>query len=90
MGYPYGKTYLEKIQENPKECEEITKAYRVLRRKWLVEHPEVDDVSIPLKEEFAILGEAFDLASYEVGDISDQYHFMYDVIDELLTPKEEK
>lgn len=90
MSYPYDKTYLEKIQENPEECEAITEAYRILRKKWLVEHPETDDISIPLKEEFAILGEAFDLASYEVGDISDQYHFMWDVLDALLTSKEEK
>lgn len=51
MSYPYGKRYIDKIREHPKECQRI--------------------------------GEAFDLASDEVSEISDGYYFMRDVLEEL-------
>lgn len=90
MGYPYGDTYLEQIQKNPSECKEIEMAYRVLVEKYLKEHNKSDDIDLSLQETFSILGEAFELCSWTVRDISDQYHFMYDVLEILLTPKEEK
>lgn len=87
MGYPYDKTYLEKIQANTQECRQIRDAYYVLRDKYLKEHPEYDEISLPLSISFGILGEAFELGSWTVGNIPDQYHFMWDVLDELSAPK---
>ena len=37
-----------------------------------------------------MLGEAFELASYTVGGIMDAYHFLWDVVDALLTSDEER
>ena len=89
MSYPYDKTYLEQIQEHKNECKEIEQAFKVLRQKFIKDHEEytcVEDLS--LAENFEILGEAFDLASYTLDGVSDVYHFMWDVLEVLLTPKE--
>ena len=92
MGYPYGKTYLEQIQERPQECKEIEHAFYVLRLKYAKDHKYTDTIDLGLKENFQVLGEAFELASDTVGEIADVYHFMWDVIDALLNPegKDEK
>lgn len=85
MGYPYGKTYLEQIQEKPEECKEIRNAFWVLRQKYVKDHPKYSDgIELSLQENFSILGEAFELASDTVGSIQDPHHFMWDVLDELL------
>lgn len=89
MGYPYDKRYIDRIREHKKECEEIENAYYVLRRKYIKEHKEYGDpMDLSISESFAILGEAFELASATLDDISDTYHFMWDVLEELLTPME--
>ena len=91
MGYPYGKTYLEQIQDLPKECEEIRNAFYVLRSKYVKDHPKYEEsIDLSIKENFMILGEAFELTSSVIGSICDDYHFMWDVIDALLTPKKEE
>lgn len=83
MGYPYGKTYLEQIKDDKKECEFIRSAFYVLRDKYCREN-KTDSIALTMKEQFMILGEAFDLASFTLNDVNDEYHFMWDVIDELL------
>ena len=88
MGYPYGDTYLEQIQKHKQECEDIRKAYYVLLGKYCRDN-ETDDISLSLKESFSLLGEAFELQSVVLGGKIDLYHFMWDVLDTLLTPKEE-
>lgn len=88
MGYPFEKRYIEQIKENPKECERIGVAYQTLKQKYLEEHGE-DMVSLPLSKDFEILGEAFQYASNILDGITDQYHFMGDVLDLLLTPTKE-
>lgn len=90
MGYPYDKTYLEQIQSSKKECKEIENAFYVLRQKYVRDHGYSDSIDLTIKENFEVLGEAFELASATVGDIVDGYHFMWDIIEELLTPKEDK
>lgn len=92
MGYPYGKTYLEQIQERPHECKEIEQAFYVLRQKYAKDHKYSETIDLSLKENFEVLGEAFELASDTVGGIVDVYHFMWDVIEALLKPesKDEK
>ena len=85
LGYPYGDTYLEKIQKNPRECREIREAFYVLRQKYVKDHPEyTDTIEVSLQENFNILGEAFELVSDTVGGIMDPHHFMWDVLDELI------
>lgn len=90
MGYPYGKTYLEQIQENHQECEEIKQAFYVLRQKYARDHKIGDSIELTIKQNFEVLGEAFELASETVGNITDAHHFLWDVVDELLTPKDKK
>ena len=91
MGYPYGETYLEQIQRSKRECEEIRQAFYVLRQKYVKDHDGYSDiVDLSIKENFEVLGEAFELASDAADGISDEYHFMWDILDALLTPKEEK
>lgn len=85
MGYPYDKTYLEQIQDRPRECKEIRDAFYVLRNKFVKDNPEYKDpIELDIKENFAILGEAFELASDTVGGITDPYHFLWDILDELV------
>lgn len=84
MGYPYGKTYLEQIQESERERSDIRKAYWILRNKYNKDHGNVFDYDLTLKDEFALLGEAFELCSEVVGDITDTHHFLWDILDELL------
>ena len=81
MGYPYGDTYLEQIQKHKQECEDIRKAYYVLAHKYAKEK-HIDPIELTLTESFSLLGEAFELESVVL-------HFAWDVLDALLTPKEE-
>lgn len=91
MGYPYDKTYLEQIQGHKDECEEIEQAFTVLRKKFVKDSPDyADSIELPISEQFRLLGEAFELASWTLDGISDEYHFMWDVVEALLTPKEKK
>lgn len=83
MGYPYGDTYLEQIQKNKKECEDIRKAYYILVRKYAKEK-HIDPIELTLTESFSLLGEAFELESVVLDGVADIYHFMWDVLDELL------
>lgn len=87
MGYPYDKRYIDKIRENERECKEIENAFYVLRQKYTKDHGYSDSTELSLKENFEVLGEAFEFASDTVGGIMDGYHFMWDVIEELLTPE---
>lgn len=89
MGYPYGKTYLEKIQENPKEMEKIRNAYYLLlKQRAKLQGLDTDELDI--KESFEVLGEAFDLASDTIDGFIDDYHFMWDVLNALLPDKNNK
>lgn len=89
MSYPYDKTYLEQIQEHENECEEIEQAFKVLRQKFVKDSPDyTDSIELPISEQFRLLGEAFELASYTLDGVADEYHFMWDVLEALLTPKE--
>lgn len=87
MGYPYGKTYLRQIQENPKECKAIEEAFYILRKK-AAKSKGCEDIELSISEQFYILGEAFDLASVTLDGCTDESHFLQDVVKELLTPKE--
>lgn len=84
MGYPYDKSYLEQIKENKKECEKIINAFYVLRKKYVEENNLSDSIDLSIKENFMVLGEAFELASNTLENINDGYHFMWDVLLELL------
>ena len=88
MGYPYDKTYLQQIQESPKEMEVIRNAYWVLRSKYLADHPSEEGLSLSLATEFSLLGEAFELTSVVLEGCTDPYHFMWDILDELLKENE--
>lgn len=91
MGYPYDKTYLEQIQERPKECELIREAFYILRLKYLRDRGQnIDTDELSIKENFALLGEAFELASDVVDGITDAHHFMWDVLDALLPERSEE
>lgn len=83
MGYPYDDTYLEQIQRSESECQDVRKAYWLLRAKYIMDH-EHGELDLELEQEFALLGEAFRLCSDTVGGITDTHHFMWDVLDELL------
>ena len=89
MGYPYDKTYLEQIQENEKECEHIRDAYYVLAHKYAKDHND-DPTELTIIDSFKLLGEAFELESDVLEGRIDGYHFMWDILDALLTPKKEK
>lgn len=89
MGYPYEKTYLERIKEDDRECQNIKEAFYVLRRKYVKDHNYTDSIDLSITEEFALLGEAFELESTTLQGIADSYHFLWDVVDELLTSNEE-
>lgn len=91
MSYPYGDTYLEQIQKNPNECKQIEQAFYVLRKKYIKDHPGYNDpIDLTLPEQFMLLGEAFELGSQTLNGVSDEYHFVWDIIEALLTPTEEK
>lgn len=87
MSYPYDKTYLEKIQADPQEMNMIRNAYFLLLDKYCKDN-QCDYIELNLEQSFKILGEAFELASINVKDIPDAYHFMWDILDALLSPKE--
>lgn len=89
MGYPYGDTYLETIQKHPKECEQIKTAYYAYVQKFINEHGLTDAVDLTIKQQFEILGEAFEYYSDTLSGITDGYHFMWDVLGKLLTPTDE-
>lgn len=88
MGYPYDKTYLEKIQEN-NECNDIRTAFHILTSQYCEEH-QTDTVAMGVDEYFAVLGKAFKYASDTLEGVSDTYHFMWDVLDALLPEKSHK
>ena len=88
MGYPYDKTYLEQIQASKNECEDIRKAYYVLAHKYAKDN-NMDPIELDITESFKLLGEAFELESNVLDGCSDGYHFMWDILDALLTPKKE-
>lgn len=91
MSHPYDKTYLEQIQESKSECNEIEQAFKVLRQKFVKDSPDyTNSTELPISEQFRLLGEAFELASWTLDGIADEYHFMWDVVEALLTPKEKK
>lgn len=91
MSYPYDRTYLEQIQEKRGECDEIKNAFYTLRKKYIKEHKHVNDIiDLSVTEQFTLLGEAFELASYTLESAPDDYHFIWDVKDALLTSKEER
>lgn len=83
MGYPYGDTYLKQIQKNKNECREIRDAYFVLLNKYCKDN-HCDDIELDLRQMFAILAEAFELESWTLNGVTDVYHFMGDVVEELL------
>jgi len=89
MGYPYGKTYLEQIQEDKDECMRIQRAYYLLLKKHCKDNRR-DDIELTLKQMLALLAEAFELESTTLDGITDEYHFMWDIVDALLTPKKEE
>lgn len=89
MGYPHGDTYLERIQASEYERRHIREAYYVLAHKYCRENDK-EDIELSIKESFAILGEAFESESYVVNGIIDAYHFMWDVLDELLKERATK
>lgn len=91
MGYPFDKRYIDKIRESKRECEDITNAFNVLRRKYVNDTPGYTVIiDLSLKEQFMLLGEAFELASPTLDGITDGWHFLWDVLEELLTPNEEE
>lgn len=83
MSYPYDETYLEQIQKNKKECEDIRKAYYVLLDKYCHDNL-CHDIELTLPQMFSILAEAFEIRSSTLSGVNDLYHLMGDVIDELL------
>ncbi len=89
MGYPYDKRYIDKIRESDRECKAIREVFYAFRLKRAREK-RCDVIELSLPEQFKLLGEAFENASDTVGDISDQYHFVGDIIEELLTSDKEK
>lgn len=91
MGYPYGETYLERIQNDKKECERIKSAYLVLANRIATEeHHSTDFRDLSVAEHFTALGEAFQYGSVVLDGVTDEYHFLDDVLEALLTPREDK
>lgn len=85
MGYPWDKTYLEKIRENPQECESIRSAFYTLRKKYINDNPDIsDEINLSIQEQFRLLGEAFELESAVLDGCTDEWHFLWDVLDALL------
>lgn len=84
MGYPYDKTYLEKIQANSAEMEGIKTVYSALLRKYMQDNQVDSDIELTIIDLFTVLGQAFEYGSTTLEGIADPYHFMWDVIDELL------
>lgn len=91
MGYPYGQTYLEQIQDDKGERERIKDAYFVLVNRLAAEQYHAADFrELTVAEHFTALGEAFQYASSVLDGVTDGYHFLNDVLEALLTPKEKK
>lgn len=91
MGYPYGETYLERIQNDKGECERIKSAYLVLANRMATEeHHSMDFHDLGVVELFTALGEAFQYGSSVLDGVMDEYHFLDDVLEALLTPREDK
>lgn len=89
MSYPIdGKTYLEKIRKNPGEMARIEAAYQAYLKRYCAING-FDDIDVPIKTKFRLLGEAFQYCSETLDGVMDDYHFMWDVIDELLGDKNE-
>lgn len=63
----------------------------MLRRKYVNDTPGYTDIiDLSLKEQFMLLGEAIGLASSTLDSVTDEFHFMWDVLDELFTPNEKE
>lgn len=84
MGYPYGKTYLEQIQERKDECNHLRETFWILVQKYkrVNNLPLEEDLSIT--QYFEVLGETFEYESSVLELCSDTNHFMWDVLDNLL------
>lgn len=82
MGYPYGKTYLEQIIDSG-DHKKVLDVYHALTSKYIREHDIHDAIDLSITEMFTLLGEAFEYGT-DILDVSDQYHFMGDVLWELL------
>lgn len=87
MGYPYDKRYIDKIRDNSDECRQIREAFYLLQEKYTKDNNIPSDIDLSLQEQFRLLGEAFELASVTLDGAVDVYHFMWDVLEELLEPK---
>lgn len=83
MGYPYDKSYYDQIVEN-KEYNKVYEAYNVLVGKYLDDHEIHDSIDLTIPEMFQILGEAFKYGAPTLEGISDEYHFMSDILYEIL------
>ena len=77
---------METIRKNDEECQEIKSAFNVLKQKYIKESNGrvTDEIELSIKEQFAILGEAFELASWTLDGVADEYHFVQDVVERLL------
>ena len=84
MSYPYNETYLEQIQKNKTECTKIKNAYGVLLNKYCKDNHLVDLNGVGVQKLFTILGEAIELEASAINGLSDNYHFMWDVLDALF------
>lgn len=84
MSYPQGKRFIQVIQASPDECQKIRDAFYLLRTKYIDDNPEYSGtIDLTLKEQFAILGEAFQLASTTLRDEArsdTEDHFIQDVL----------
>lgn len=92
MSYPYDKSYYDQIVEK-KEYYRVYEAYQVLLGKYMAEHKINDPICLTIPEMFQILGEAFKYSAPTLEGISDEYHFVSDILYELLEKhmyKEEK
>lgn len=83
MGYPYGKTYLQQIIDRG-EHKKVLDVYHALTSKYIKEHDMNDAIDLSITEMFTLLGEAFEYGAYTLDGITDEYHFLSDVLWELL------
>ena len=90
MSYPSdGIRYIDDIKSSPEECSDIITSFYTLREKYIKEHNHVSsEIDLTIPEQLSILGEAFEYGSYTLRGISDEYHFIEDILDELLRPKD--
>lgn len=82
MGYPYDKTYLQQIIDRG-DHRKVLDVYHALTSKYLKEHDMNDVIDLSITEMFTLLGEAFEYGT-DILNVTDQYHFVGDVLWELL------